>query len=165
MLETPSCFAISGKFSGALLNFWVDVREITLRSATLASRVRISSCTPSAKKALSGSRLRLSNGKTAIDLLAISVTPDERSIVGWCQNRLKASKPAASNAMAPTKIANFFVLQCCSLAVASDESLSVRVKPCGVASNAQEIITEITKAQSRRTTKASTTQPAASTVA
>ena len=38
-----------------------------LQVRDLGKRVRISSCTPSAKKALSGSRLRLSNGKTAID--------------------------------------------------------------------------------------------------
>ena len=37
------------RLSGALLYFWVEVREITLSSAILASRVRISSCMPSAK--------------------------------------------------------------------------------------------------------------------
>ena len=63
MLVTPSCFAICRKSSGALLNRCVDVREITLRSATFARRVRISSCTPSPKNALSGSRLKLSKAK------------------------------------------------------------------------------------------------------
>src|SRR5262245_14924222 len=72
MFATPSCFAMSGKFSGALLNFWVEVRAMTLRSATFASRVRISSCTPSVKNALSGSRLRFSNGRTAMLLAGIS---------------------------------------------------------------------------------------------
>src|SRR5204862_7858261 len=71
MFITPSCRAMSRKSDGALLKRCVDVREITLRSATFARRVRISSCTPSQKYALSGSRLRLSNGNTAIDLFAI----------------------------------------------------------------------------------------------
>src|SRR5204862_7761226 len=67
MFITPSCRAMSRKSDGALLKRCVDVREITFRSATFANRVRISSCTPSQKYALSGSRLRLSNGSTAID--------------------------------------------------------------------------------------------------
>jgi len=37
MFVTPSCFAIAGKFSGALLKCCVDVREITFRSATFAN--------------------------------------------------------------------------------------------------------------------------------
>src|SRR5206468_10793705 len=72
MCITPSCFAISRKSEGALLNRWVDVREITFRSAILARRVRISSWMPSAKYALSGSRLRLSNGRTATDFSGIA---------------------------------------------------------------------------------------------
>src|SRR5438067_11136284 len=72
MLATPSCFAIWGRLSGVLLKCCVEVREMTFRSATFAKRVRISSCTPSQKYALSGSRLRLSNGSTAIDLLGAS---------------------------------------------------------------------------------------------
>src|SRR5256714_13394839 len=63
---------MSGKFSGELLKRCVDVRAITLRSATFESRVRISSWTPSAKNALSGSRLRLSKGRTAIDFSGIA---------------------------------------------------------------------------------------------
>ena len=43
IFATPSCFAISGRFSGALLKRCVDVREITFRSAILERRVRISS--------------------------------------------------------------------------------------------------------------------------
>src|SRR5215475_13167464 len=72
MFATPSCRAMSGRFSGALLNFRVEVRAMTLRSATFANRVRISSCTPSVKNALSGSRLRFSNGRTAMLLAGIS---------------------------------------------------------------------------------------------
>src|SRR6266850_5512187 len=67
MLETPSCLAISRKLSGLLLYFSVDVREITLRSAILESRVKISSWIPSAKYALDFSSLRFSNGRTAMD--------------------------------------------------------------------------------------------------
>src|SRR5439155_1071851 len=42
------------------------VRLITLRSAIFASLVKVSSCTPSAKKASSLLSLRFSNGSTAI---------------------------------------------------------------------------------------------------
>src|SRR5437868_10764483 len=42
-----------------------EVRLMTFKSAILARSVRISSCTPSVKKALSGSRLKFSNGSTA----------------------------------------------------------------------------------------------------
>src|SRR6266487_1459258 len=42
------------------------VRLITFRSATFARSLRISSCTPSAKKAFSCSLLRLLNGSTAM---------------------------------------------------------------------------------------------------
>src|SRR4029077_5635131 len=76
MFITPSCLAISRKSDGALLSRCVDVREMTFRSATLASRVRISSWTPSAKKALSGSRLRLSKGNTAMLFAGIVVAAE-----------------------------------------------------------------------------------------
>src|SRR5437899_12582307 len=42
------------------------VRLVTFRSATFARSVRISSCTPSVKKAFSCSLLRLLNGSTAM---------------------------------------------------------------------------------------------------
>src|SRR5207247_8613101 len=44
----------------------VEVREITFKSAIFDKRVRISSWIPSAKYALSGSRLKFSNGRTAM---------------------------------------------------------------------------------------------------
>src|SRR6266496_1818126 len=50
-----------------------DVRLITFRSATFARSARISSCTPSVKKALSGSRLKFSNGSTAMLFSGIAV--------------------------------------------------------------------------------------------
>lgn len=49
ILATPSCLAISRKSLGALLYFWVEVRETTFKSAILDSRARISSCIPSAE--------------------------------------------------------------------------------------------------------------------
>jgi len=49
MCATPSCLAISGRFSGALLQCCVDVREMTSKSAILDKRVRISSWIQSAK--------------------------------------------------------------------------------------------------------------------
>jgi hypothetical protein len=39
MCATPSCFAICGKFSGALLKCCVEVREITFKSATLIKAI------------------------------------------------------------------------------------------------------------------------------
>ena len=42
------------------------MRLITLRSATLARLERISSCTPSVKKAVSWFALKFSNGRTAM---------------------------------------------------------------------------------------------------
>src|SRR6266480_5537254 len=50
-----------------------EVRLITFRSATFARSARISSCTPSVKKALSGSRLKFSNGSTAMRFSGIAV--------------------------------------------------------------------------------------------
>ena len=66
MLARRAAARFARKFSGELLYFCVEVREITFRSAILASRVRISSWMPSAKYALSGLRLRFSNGRTAM---------------------------------------------------------------------------------------------------
>src|SRR5713101_5780884 len=114
MLITPSCFATARKSSGALLNRCVDVRAITFRSATFASRVRISSCTPSAKKALSGSRLRLSKGKTAIDFrgivepvaaslcrgvggLCVGEAPDKKQSSDQDQQKQSSANPADRN--------------------------------------------------------------------
>src|SRR6266496_2454961 len=50
-----------------------EVRLITFRSATFARSARISSWTPSVKKALSGSRLKFSNGSTAMLFSGIAV--------------------------------------------------------------------------------------------
>src|SRR5881275_1514656 len=48
----------------------MEVREITFKSAIFDRRVRISSWTPSAKYALSGSWLRFSKGNTATPFVA-----------------------------------------------------------------------------------------------
>ena len=65
-VETPSSCATLFKLSGLLWYPAVEVREITLRSRTVANFVRISSFMPSAKYALSGSWLRFSKGRTAM---------------------------------------------------------------------------------------------------
>src|SRR5215831_20554869 len=66
MVETPSSCATVFKLSGLLWYFAVEVREITLRSRTVANLVRISFWTPSAKYAFAFSSLRFSKGKTAM---------------------------------------------------------------------------------------------------
>jgi hypothetical protein len=66
MVETPSSCATVFKLSGLLWYFAVEVREITLRSRTVANLVRISSWTPSAKYAFAFSSLKFSNGRTAM---------------------------------------------------------------------------------------------------
>src|SRR5438270_4363846 len=65
-----------------LLYCITDVRLITFRSATLARDVRIWSCTPSVKKALSGSRLIFSNGRTATLFSGIDETDETLGAVG-----------------------------------------------------------------------------------
>src|SRR6266850_6727194 len=101
MLETPSCLAISRKLSGLLLYFSVDVREITLRSAILESRVKISSWIPSAKYALDLSSLRFSNGRTAMDF----------SFANGAGERKKKKQAAATAASsAATRLTNTLLL-------------------------------------------------------
>src|SRR5262249_49108120 len=102
MFATPSSCAMSGKFSGVLLNLRVEVRAMTLRSATFASLVRISSCTPSVKNALSGSRLRFSNGRTAM-LLAGIAAPAFEAVVA---TREVAVLSVRSDHHQPTPIIN-----------------------------------------------------------
>ena len=66
--ETPNSCAIA-RMLWALARYCItDVREITLRSSILASEVSTSSWMPSAKCSLSLSSLKLSKGRTAIDL-------------------------------------------------------------------------------------------------
>src|SRR6266496_3900522 len=68
---------------------------MTLRSEIVASLVKISSCTPSAKKALSGSPLRFSNGNTAIlfsDFAGFEVDP---AVVRWMRSEGKTKNAAA----------------------------------------------------------------------
>ncbi len=66
--ETRSASPISRAF--CLPRYCVTlVRLITLRSAIFASLVKMSSCTPSAKKACSFSSLRFSNGNTAMPVV------------------------------------------------------------------------------------------------
>src|SRR6266705_3565161 len=88
-----------------------DVRLITFRSATFARSARISSCTPSVKKALSGSRLRFSNGNTAMLFSRIAVaieTPATAPTLAWAGLKTpkyhppRASKQSDASARAKT---------------------------------------------------------------
>jgi hypothetical protein len=64
--DTPSCCPISRRLRGRPLRYCITLeRLMTFRSAMFARSVRISSCTPSAKYALSLSLLRFSKGRTA----------------------------------------------------------------------------------------------------
>ena len=74
-----------------------------LRAATLESAVRISSCTPSAKKALSLSSLKFSKGSTAILFSGTKGTtsdPDDVDTLISCgvsrSDRLQIPKPIAA---------------------------------------------------------------------
>ena len=74
---TPSSLPIRRRLRfGPVLYCITEVRLITFKSAILARSVRISSCTPSVKNALSGSRLRFSNGSTAMLFSGICVGAD-----------------------------------------------------------------------------------------
>ena len=61
-------------------------------------------------------------------------------------------------------VANFRGLQVGSFTATSGGTFSVRFRPSGVASNAHEIITEMTNPKARKTTKAFITQAGASNV-
>ena len=61
-------------------------------------------------------------------------------------------------------VANFRRLQVGNAAATSGGTSSVRFRPSGVASNAQEIITKMTNPKARNTTKAFITQVGASNV-
>src|SRR4029453_18979711 len=76
---------------GLLLFFAVEVREMTLRSRTVANFVRISSFIPSAKYAFAFSTLRFWNGRTAIDLSILRA-----------EARGNRKNPAAAEIIAPT---------------------------------------------------------------
>src|SRR3954447_20678617 len=89
-----------------------DVRLITLRSAILARLVRISSCTPSVKKTLSGSRLRFSNGRTAtlfseIDLVVDSLESSPASGARPLREKNKNAAAVAEQNAAAVAAASF----------------------------------------------------------
>src|SRR5215510_9751081 len=67
---------------------------MTLRSEIVASLVKISSCTPSAKKALSGSELRFSNGNTAMLLSDFTGFQADLAVVRWMRSEGKAKNTA-----------------------------------------------------------------------
>src|SRR4029453_5846186 len=76
---------------GLLLFFAVEVREMTLRSRTVANFVRISSFIPSAKYAFAFSSLKFSKGSTAIDLSILCAAP-----------RGRRKNPATAETITPT---------------------------------------------------------------
>src|SRR2546421_2775215 len=118
---------------------------------------------PTDKYSVSVLLVALSNDRTAIDLsvFGAAVIGGEAGLV---RKRLKASNPAAITATATMNVANFRRLQVGSFAATSGGTSSVRFRPSGVASNAHEIITEITNPKARKTTKAFITQVGASKV-
>src|SRR4030095_15588214 len=77
-----------------------DVRLITFRSAILARFVKISSCTPSVKKAFAFSSLRFSNGRTA---MLFSGTAGGPAVTGAAAGAALAT--AAGLATAPCDVA------------------------------------------------------------
>src|SRR5947207_14825093 len=104
MFATPSCLAMSGKFSGALLKRWVEVRAITLRSDTFASRVKISTCTPSVKYAFDLSSRKLAKGRTAIDLFeTVAAAPYRGADLDLMRPNPHISKPVATTASTTTR--------------------------------------------------------------
>src|SRR6266576_2686739 len=117
---------------------------------------------PSEKYSLPLSSLRLENASTATDLLVIGAPIVGGRADGLVRKRLKASRPAAITAIATMNVANFRGLQVGRTASAG--MFSVRLRPSGVASNAQEIVTEMTNPKARKTTKAFITQAGASNV-
>ena len=66
-VAAPSCSPISRRLRSRFLNCITDVREITLIERTFDRCAITSSVIPSAKNSLSGSALRLRNGRTATD--------------------------------------------------------------------------------------------------
>src|SRR5712692_12013873 len=139
------------------LNANDDVRALTCNPVIFESAVINSSLTPSLKYSSFLSALMFTNGSTAIDLIvfgAAAVGGEARLI----QKRFKASRPDAITATATTNVANFRGLQVGNAAATSGGTFSVRFRPCGVASNAHEIITEMINPRARKTTKAFITQ-------
>src|SRR6202163_5014145 len=160
---TPSFCPISWAVAFLPLKENAEVRAATCKPGIFCRTVSNSSLIPSEKYSLPLSSLRLANASTATDLFVIgaAVVGDE---AGLAQKRLKASKPAAMTATATTNVANFRGLQVGSLAATSGGTSSVRFRPCGVPSKAQEIITEMTNPKARKMTKAFITQVGASNV-
>src|SRR6266705_4428133 len=98
---------------------------------------------PSEKYSLPLSSLRLASASTATDLLVIGAAV-VGGVVGLVRKRLNASRPAAITATPTINVANFRRLQVGNIAATSGGTSSVRFNPSGVASNAHEIITEMT---------------------
>src|SRR5438874_6986346 len=158
---TPSFCPISCAVAFLPLNENAEVRAATCRPGIFCRTVNNSSLMPSEKYSLPLSSLRLANASTATDLLVIDAAV-VGGVVGLVRKRLKASRAAAITATATINVANLRELQVGR--TASGGTFSVRFRPSGVASNAQEIITEMINPKPRKTTKAFITQVGASKV-
>src|SRR5207253_5588507 len=127
------------------LNRKEELRPMTLRSLICARAAINSSERPSEKYSSFGSPLSFSSGNTAIDFCETADPALTASLGGvvvlLVRKRLKASRLAAITATATMNMANFLRLQVGR--TASGGRFSVRFRPSGVASNAQEIITEM----------------------
>src|SRR6266496_3289736 len=75
-----------------------EVRLITFRSATFARSARISSCTPSVKKAFSLSLLRFSNGRTAMLFSGMAVGAVTGAVAGVATGIADEALPLATGA-------------------------------------------------------------------
>jgi hypothetical protein len=131
---------------------------MTFRSAIFAKSVRISSCTPSVKYALSGSRLRFSNGSTAIDFalmidfdsLGMALDTSAASRLGVSTNLSNAKYPTAKSST--TMIMRSIRRPVCGVIDCSGATSSSRFRPCGVSSKTQLKITAGTNPIANKTT-------------
>jgi hypothetical protein len=79
----------------------VEVREITFKSAILDSQVRISSWMPSAKYALSGSRLRFLKKRSQVQQSKATVAQQQKQIEALTATVQKVSERVELSASAP----------------------------------------------------------------
>ncbi len=96
---TPSCCPISRRLRCAPVLYCItEVRLITFKSAILARSVKISSCTPSVKKAFSLSLLRFSNGRTAMLFSGMAVGAVTGAVPGVARGIADEALPLATGA-------------------------------------------------------------------
>ena len=141
MAETLSSFPILRTFFSFPRYPITEVREITFKSPIFDRLVRMSSWMPSAKKALSLSSLKFSNGKTAIDLSTF--------FAATCGRRKNPATIATVRPTAPSR--RTFRLRCGLFAPPAMGSAGVAWMPEGVTSKAQARMRAMGKPTSNRT--------------